>query len=160
MDSQIIFKIEPIELYTYSVRIISIIVIALCIYNFEINPLAFTIFSLVALCVILLSRTSRIVLTNDYLLIEHKNIISFMSNIKKVSIADIDQIGFNKEFKPIARYLLPEFYLFPTQNNEILLRLKDNSEISQTQIGTKKQFLGLLAKVAELVSKQPGANKS
>lgn len=150
MNDKVLFKIAPLELLTYFLRILSVITIGLCIYYIQINPLVFILLSLIAGGILFLSRTSRIILTDRYLFIEHKSIIPFMSRRNRIDISDIVQIGFNKEFKPIARYLLPEFHLFPTNDNEIILRLKNNVEISQTQIGTKKQFLELLKKLTEL----------
>lgn len=154
MDEIIQYQIKPLELFTYTFRLLSLISIVLCIYFFDINPLFFSIVIFIAFVIILLSRTSKITLTDKYLLIEHSNLLSFMSKIIKVSLTDIDEIGFNKEFKPIARYLLPDFYLYPTNNNEIILRLKNRTEISQTQIGTKRQFIELLKRLSEIIEKQ------
>lgn len=152
MADDLVYKIEPIEFFTYIVRFVSILVIFLCIFFFNINPLAFSIFMIISLAVLLFSRTSRIILTSTAFIIEHRNIIPKMSKVIHVNLSDIKGIRFEKEFKPMIRRFIPKGYVM-SKDNEVFLKLHDGTEICQSQIGTKRQFLLMLEKLNEYALK-------
>lgn len=153
MKEKIIYKIIPFELFTYILRILCVPAIILLLYNYKENPIAFSILMLVPLGILLLSRTSRAILTCDYLLIEHSNLLKRFSKVIRVSISSIESVEYDKEYDPPGWGFLPMGYVIP-KDARLNIKLKDSSLITQTQIGSKSQFITLFDELNRLVNSQ------
>jgi hypothetical protein len=125
-------------------------VIILLLLNFDENPFAFSILLLFPLGFLLFSRTSRIILTANCLLIEHSNLIKRFSKIVKIDIDQIERIDFVNEFKPIGRTTLPMGYML-SKSAQLNIRLRDSNTITQAQVGTRNQFITLVENLRKIV---------
>jgi len=161
MNREIIYRIVPFDILTPTLRIASLVSIIFIIYFFHLNYIVFSIFLIIAISILIFSRTTKITLTGEFLLIEHRNIIPKMSYVKSIGIKDISQIEFEKEDKKTRfKYLLPHGYMITSKDNTIFIRLKNNTDIKLIQVGTKKQFIGLLDVLSELIKNNQALTKT
>lgn len=98
MKDNVIYKIEPIELITYFLRLFAVTALVLMIINFKINPLAFSIFSGIAIIILGLSATSHLFIYPDKFVIELKRPFRFFNRKYIYKFDEIESIEYSKGF--------------------------------------------------------------
>jgi len=132
-----IHKIEPLNLGVVLLRLFFLGVIFLCIINFKINNVLFSVFICISVLIILFSATSRLCVYDNRFEIIHKRLIPFSSKII-YKYEDISSLEYSRSFfNPLNLiYALPG----TDKQKEFIIKYKEkNKEENVRIIGTKKQ---------------------
>jgi hypothetical protein len=149
MENKPIYKVEPLDISVYFFRFIFLGVIFLCIINFNLNNIAFSIFIGVSILFILLSSTSYLFVYNDRFEILQKRIIKPLSSKYIHKYDEISSIEYSRSlFNPLNLV-----YYMPGTNKPKEYRityLAENKEEYIRIIGSKKQALETI----EIINKE------
>ena len=140
MEDKPNFKFEPLNISVYLIRIIFLIVISLCIINFKLNNLAFSIFIGFAVLIIFLSFNSCLLIYNDRVEIIRRRLIKPFNSKSIYRFEEISSIEYDKSSLNPLNLL----YYLPYINNQKQYIIKYNTDNKEEYVnikGSKKQLL-------------------
>ncbi len=149
MKKDVIYKVEPFELVPYLWRILSVTAIIVMIINFEINPLAFSIFSGIALIILGLSATSHLFIYPDRFEIEFRRLFKFLNRKYIYNFTEIESIEYSKGFFNPLNFI--EYIPGTNKDREYIINYNNEKEPESIGIiGSKSKAIEAM----EIMNKQ------
>ena len=147
-EEKIVYKINDNDTVTILIKAVMAAIIAILIYNFKINPLAFAVFITIAIYV--LSRNSSIIIYEDRFIIK-KSFLFNLFRLKKIfNYSEIDEVRF------LSGRLNPLNLIFHLNSvvkaDSMTVKMKSSDKINAIfKVGGKENFLTAIKLINDII---------
>lgn len=150
MTQEIIYRIrQDITLVILLLLILIIIVVVIGVFT-NINPHIIIGASIVLLILVLISPVFSIVLTEEYLVLENRRLLPFLTSREVIKLTDIESFEFQAgDYSLSWIFVLLTHDIIYTQEQYFVI-LSDSTEFSLKNVGSKKQYQTLLKEINKL----------
>lgn len=150
MKEKILFKIQPIEIFVYSIRLFLLVLIIFFIKSFRINELLFSILIGFSIILFFLTGTRELFIFEDRFEIHFNRLINYFSSIDIYKFEELENVSYSKGFfNPLN--LIVSMY-GTNKQKEILIKFKDQRDDQYIAIvGTKKKTIEAIIIINEKI---------